>query len=56
MTVPLVKSARLTVSFPATTIAPAKFVATLCVIYLFDVQRNELFLSTLSHSRDVYRF
>lgn len=26
------------------------------VIYLFDVQRNELFLSTLGHRRDVYRF
>ena len=25
------------------------------VIYLFDVQRNELFLSTLGHRRDVYR-
>ena len=26
------------------------------VIYVFDVQRNELFLSTLGHRRDVYRF
>ena len=26
------------------------------VIYPFDVQRNELFLSTLGHRRDVYRF
>jgi mRNA interferase RelE/StbE len=25
------------------------------VIYLFDLQRNELFLSTLGHRRDVYR-
>lgn len=26
------------------------------VIYFFDVRRNELFLSTLGHRRDVYRF
>lgn len=26
------------------------------VIYVFDLQRNELFLSTLGHRRDVYRF
>lgn len=26
------------------------------VIYQFDVRRNELFLVTLGHRRDVYRF
>jgi hypothetical protein len=25
------------------------------VIYLFDLQRNELLLSTLGHRREVYR-